>query len=76
MIDFDRGILMDSQTVFVLTVIWFCVCWIVDFGLFLANCFGWMSFSWGWYPLIALIGIVPVFGMFFYVLANIMKEAP
>jgi len=35
-----------------------------------------MSFSWGWYPLIALIGIVPVFGMFFYALLTIMKEAP
>ena len=31
---------------------------------------------WGWYPLIALIGIVPIFGMFFYALLNIMKEAP
>ena len=68
---------MDSQTVFVITVIWwFFVCWIADFCLFLANCFGLMSFSWGWYSLIALIGIVPIFGMFFYVLANIMKEAP
>jgi len=67
---------MDSQTVFVLTVIWFCVALLADFGLSLARLFGWMSFSWGWYPLIALIGIVPVSAMFIYVLANIMKEAP
>lgn len=76
MIDSNRGIVMDSQTVFVVTIIWFCISQVVNFCLFMAHCLGWASFSWGWYPLIALIGVVPIFGMFFYALLNIMKEAP
>ncbi len=62
---------MDSQTAFVLTVIWAFVALAADFCLLLARLFGWMSFSWGWYPLIALIGIVPISGMFFYALLDI-----
>ena len=58
------------------TIIWFCGTLLADFGLLLAHCFGWASPSWGWYPLIALIGIVPIFGVFFYALLTIMKEAP
>ena len=67
---------MNSQTVFVLTIIWLCGALLADFGLLLAHCFGWASPSWGWYPLIALIGIVPIFGLLFcvfYVLADIMR---
>ena len=66
---------MESRY-FVLTVIWFCFAMLVDFGLFMVQLFGRASFAWGWYPLIALAGIVPISGMFLYVLANITKEAP
>ena len=76
MIDSNRGIVMDSQKFFVMTIIFFCISQIVNLGLFLAHCFGWASHSWGWYPLIAMIGIVPIFGMFLYIMANDIKEAP
>lgn len=57
---------MEAGTFFLLLVFWFLAAVLAEAGVILAHAFGWVSVAWGWYPLIALIGVVPLFLMLAY----------